>query len=70
MSDPTIKANEDPQMAFDVAREYKEHVDSVKKDRQLEEWLEVGLIEPPVLCLFSPTRNIENITELRTMKDW
>lgn len=42
ISDPTIKTHEDPQMAFDVAREYKEHVDSVKRDRQLEEWLEVG----------------------------
>lgn len=37
-------------MAFDVAREYKEHVDSIKRDRQLEEWLEVGKIEPPIVC--------------------
>lgn len=38
--------HEDPQMAFDVAREYKLHVDSVKRDRELEEWLEAGFFQP------------------------
>ena len=33
---------EDLQMTYDVVKEYKEHIDSVKKDRHLEEWLEVG----------------------------
>ena len=33
---------EDLQMTYNVVKEYKEHIDSVKKDRHPEEWLEVG----------------------------
>jgi len=34
----------DPQTAYDVAVEYKEHIDSVKRDRELEQFLEAGLV--------------------------
>ena len=62
--------HEDPQMAFDVAREYKLHVDSVKQDRELEEWLEAGFFQlnysrkmsktffngiTPTVCTIMPT---------------
>ena len=43
-SEPSVDAmSKDSQMAFDVAKEYKLHVDSVKKDRDLEEFLEAWL---------------------------
>ena len=32
--------SQSPQMAYDVAKEYKEHVDSIKRDRQLEQYLQ------------------------------
>lgn len=37
-------------MTYNVVKEYKEHIDSVKKDRHLEEWLAVG---QPYTELFS-----------------
>lgn len=36
---------EEPQFAYDVAKEYKEHVDSVRRDRSLEEFLEARLVK-------------------------
>ena len=32
-------------MAYDVAKEYKCHIDRVKKDRDLEEWLQAGYFD-------------------------
>ena len=45
---------EEPQFAYDVAKEYKEHVDSVRRDRSLEEFLEARLVKLIITHISNP----------------
>ena len=47
---------EEPQFAYDVAKEYKEHVDSVRRDRSLEEFLEARLVKLIIIHISNPFR--------------
>lgn len=47
-------------MAYDVAKEYKEHIDSVKRDRELEEWLEAGSLVRSIFILWNVNYLNEN----------
>ena len=47
---------EEPQFAYDVAKEYKEHVDSVRRDRSLEEFLEARLVKLIITHISNPFR--------------
>lgn len=55
-----FQTHKDQQMAYDVAKEYKEHIDSVKRDRELEEWLEAGSLVRSIFILWNVNYLNEN----------
>lgn len=48
----SVKTPEDAQSKYEVARQYKAHLDAVGADRQLEEFLQAPTRFHPETCCF------------------